>query len=164
MPDKISDRGVRGSQTSPISKIKTAPDGCCFYFGDPAGIRTLNRLPRFPWTFYGIEVSGVRPNRTVTKKGHPCGYPFFLGDPAGIRTLDAARPVPDLALNRGVRGSQPSKLSKKKAALRLLFRFGDPAGIRTPDTLLKRQVLCRLSYWVVFNFLGATAGKTRCRR
>ena len=25
---------------------------------------------------------------------------------------------------------------------------GDPAGIRTPDTLLKRQVLCRLSYWV----------------
>ena len=26
--------------------------------------------------------------------------------------------------------------------------FGDPAGIRTPDTLLKRQVLCQLSYWV----------------
>ena len=25
---------------------------------------------------------------------------------------------------------------------------GDPAGIRTPDTLLKRQVLCRLSYWI----------------
>ena len=24
---------------------------------------------------------------------------------------------------------------------------GAPAGIRTPDTLLKRQVLCRLSYW-----------------
>ena len=28
---------------------------------------------------------------------------------------------------------------------------GDPAGIRTPDTLLKRQVLCLLSYWVIFN-------------
>ena len=28
------------------------------------------------------------------------------------------------------------------------FYSGDPAGIRTPDTLLKRQVLCRLSYWV----------------
>ena len=28
-------------------------------------------------------------------------------------------------------------------------RFGDPAGIRTPDTLLKRQVLCLLSYWVI---------------
>ena len=27
------------------------------------------------------------------------------------------------------------------------LRFGAPAGIRTPDTLLKRQVLCRLSYW-----------------
>ena len=25
--------------------------------------------------------------------------------------------------------------------------FGAPAGIRTPDTLLKRQVLCLLSYW-----------------
>jgi len=24
--------------------------------------------------------------------------------------------------------------------------FGDSAGIRTPDTLLKRQVLCLLSY------------------
>ncbi len=29
------------------------------------------------------------------------------------------------------------------------FSSGDPAGIRTPDTLLKRQVLCRLSYWVI---------------
>ena len=29
------------------------------------------------------------------------------------------------------------------------FRFGDPAEIRTPDTLLKRQVLCQLSYWVI---------------
>ena len=27
--------------------------------------------------------------------------------------------------------------------------FGDPAGIRTPDTLLKRQVLCLLSYWIM---------------
>ena len=28
------------------------------------------------------------------------------------------------------------------------FLSGDPPEIRTPDTLLKRQVLCRLSYWV----------------
>ena len=27
------------------------------------------------------------------------------------------------------------------------YLFGAPAGIRTPDTLLKRQVLCLLSYW-----------------
>ena len=32
------------------------------------------------------------------------------------------------------------------------FCSGDPAGIRTPDTLLKRQVLCRLSYWVIWDF------------
>ena len=25
---------------------------------------------------------------------------------------------------------------------------GASSGIRTPDTLLKRQVLCRLSYWI----------------
>ena len=36
----------------------------------------------------------------------------------------------------------------KKPAQGGLFVIGDPAGIRTPDTLLKRQVLCRLSYWV----------------
>ena len=35
--------------------------------------------------------------------------------------------------------------NKKSAA------SGDPAGIRTPDTLLKRQVLCLLSYWVILN-------------
>jgi hypothetical protein len=37
-------------------------------------------------------------------------------------------------------------LLRKRNAL----RRGDPAGIRTPDTLLKRQVLCRLSYWVLY--------------
>ena len=31
--------------------------------------------------------------------------------------------------------------------------FGAPAEIRTPDTLLKRQVLCRLSYWVRLCFV-----------
>lgn len=29
-------------------------------------------------------------------------------------------------------------------------RFGDPAGIRTPDPLLKRQLLCRLSYRIIY--------------
>ena len=32
----------------------------------------------------------------------------------------------------------------------LSFLFGDPAGIRTPDPLLKRQLLCRLSYRVIW--------------
>ncbi len=31
-----------------------------------------------------------------------------------------------------------------------LLRRGDPAGIRTPDPLLKRQLLCRLSYRVAY--------------
>ena len=33
---------------------------------------------------------------------------------------------------------------KKQPQVRLLFH-SDLSGIRTPDTLLKRQVLCRLS-------------------
>ena len=40
-------------------------------------------------------------------------------------------------------GSDQKKSPRQKAR-----RFlGAPAGIRTPDTLLKRQVLCLLSYW-----------------
>ncbi len=41
------------------------------------------------------------------------------------------------------------KKIKKKVPKTNDFRnfFGAPAGIRTPDTLLKRQVLCLLSYW-----------------
>ncbi len=36
---------------------------------------------------------------------------------------------------------------RKNPAEKLRRVFGAPGGIRTPDTLLKRQVLCRLSYW-----------------
>ena len=39
------------------------------------------------------------------------------------------------------------KLENKKPERKSFGFFGAPAGIRTPDTLLKRQVLCRLSYW-----------------
>ena len=40
-----------------------------------------------------------------------------------------------------------------KKACRFCDRLflGAPAEIRTPDTLLKRQVLCRLSYWVILS-------------
>ena len=46
-----------------------------------------------------------------------------------------------------------------------LENVGAPAGIRTPDTLLKRQVLCRLSYWGELDFLrrrkNGRGGRTR---
>gem|GEM_PF-7034342 len=38
-----------------------------------------------------------------------------------------------------------------------LEKVGAPAGIRTPDTLLKRQVLCLLSYWGI-SVLGWDGG------
>ena len=41
---------------------------------------------------------------------------------------------------------------------------GDPAGIRTPDTLLKRQVLCLLSYWVIFIFPHKSKARFRFAR
>ena len=39
---------------------------------------------------------------------------------------------------------------KKPAAFATGFFLGAPAEIRTPDTLLKRQVLCLLSYWGIY--------------
>ena len=45
-----------------------------------------------------------------------------------------------------------------------MLRRGDPAGIRTPDTLLKRQVLCLLSYWVIFAFKNKTKARFRFER
>ena len=49
----------------------------------------------------------------------------------------------------GVRGFESHLQSKKdrQTVVDGLPVFGAPAGIRTPDTLLKRQVLCLLSYW-----------------
>ena len=54
-----------------------------------------------------------------------------------------------------------------------MLRRGDPSGIRTPDPLLKRQLLCRLSYRVrsyverrkrgVDNWLGRLDSNQRMR-
>ncbi len=41
----------------------------------------------------------------------------------------------------------PGATRKKSPRQKARRFFGAPAGIRTPDTLLKRQVLCLLSYW-----------------
>ena len=45
---------------------------------------------------------------------------------------------------------------KKKDTRKRVFLFGAPSGIRTPDTLLKRQVLCLLSYWGMSGWDGGT--------
>ena len=41
---------------------------------------------------------------------------------------------------------------KSSRTIRSPRRRGDPAGIRTPDPLLKRQLLCRLSYRIMSLF------------
>ncbi len=47
----------------------------------------------------------------------------------------------------GVRGFESTENMQKPSPSMTVSVSGAPAGIRTPDTLLKRQVLCRLSYW-----------------
>ncbi len=45
----------------------------------------------------------------------------------------------------------PPALRKRRADTEIsALRFGDPEGIRTPGPLLKRQLLCRLSYRVIY--------------
>ena len=58
----------------------------------------------------------------------------FFGAPAGISPDGDKLRLP---------GSDQKKTPRPKGE----EFFGAPAGIRTPDTLLKRQVLCLLSYW-----------------
>ena len=55
---------------------------------------------------------------------------------------------------------QLSKQSKKSVPKVDPRSYGDPAGIRTPDPLLKRQLLCRLSYRIMslFEALAALVG------
>ena len=48
---------------------------------------------------------------------------------------------------------------KSSRTIRSPRRRGDPAGIRTPDPLLKRQLLCRLSYRIVCLFQNACGVK-----
>ena len=52
-----------------------------------------------------------------------------------------------LKLFRATEAAAACLIAKNAAHLRWTAFSGDPAGIRTPDTLLKRQVLCLLSYW-----------------
>ena len=59
----------------------------------------------------------------------------FFGAPAGISPIGDKLRLP---------GRDQKKYPPPKGEG--IF-FGAPAGIRTPDTLLKRQVLCLLSYW-----------------
>ena len=83
---------------------------------------------------------------------------IFTGAPAGIRTPAKKSRRRRLA-SRLIRSAQKmlrilvsgvrisSQRQKAIAPKRGRLLSGAPAGIRTPDTLLKRQVLCRLSYW-----------------
>ena len=70
------------------------------------------------------------------------------------RSKDSAKALQTLALSL----FQPQIHSHLKAGWYLRI-FGDPAEIRTPDTLLKRQVLCRLSYWVTYPASSHTADR-----
>ena len=77
--------------------------------------------------------------------------------PAAARPASPLDPLRSKNASRfGVRGFESSDDHKKqnRPHKAVCFAFGAPAGIRTPDTLLKRQVLCLLSYWGVAGMAG----------
>jgi hypothetical protein len=86
----------------------------------------------------GFPLPGINfdsPGATGKNIPPPKGKRIFFGAPAGISPAGDKLRLP---------GSSQKKISPPK---RRGDFFGAPAGIRTPDTLLKRQVLCLLSYW-----------------
>ena len=99
---------------------------------------------------YGLSFLTETNKIAATPKKGNC----YSGAPAGIRTPYAAfgsircgglKNFADAKL--GVRGFESTENMQKPSPSMTVSVSGAPAGIRTPDTLLKRQVLCRLSYW-----------------
>ena len=112
-----------------------------------------------------FEVFKKVPEKAISRQFH-AKLPRKSGAPAGIRTPDVAaggiRTLIRFA-QKTLRvlvsvGSNQTSTNSKNAPSTYGGQCisGAPAGIRTPDTLLKRQVLCLLSYWG--GFLAGMAG------
>ena len=86
------------------------------------------------------------------QRGFPLPGINFDSPGAARKNSPAERRENFLVLQRGfplsgMNFDSPGAAGKNSPAERRENIFGAPAGIRTPDTLLKRQVLCLLSYW-----------------
>ena len=68
------------------------------------------------------------------------------------KTVKVVLPVPPSAAATAF-AKQKRSHQKEETPRGVFLLFGDPAGIRTPDPLLKRQLLCRLSYRIGYSFL-----------
>jgi hypothetical protein len=90
-------------------------------FGAPAGISPIGDK---------LRLSGSSRKKILPPKGERIFLVLQRGFPLSGINFDSP-------------GAAGKKFSRRKAR----EFFGAPAGIRTPDTLLKRQVLCLLSYW-----------------
>ena len=145
--DKLRLPGSSQKKYSPAKKARRL-------FGAPAGIspagdklrlpgRDQKKSPRQKAREYflalqrGFPLSGINLDSPgATRKNLPAKRRGdFFGAPAGISPNGDKLRLP---------GSSQKKILPAK---RRGDFFGAPAGIRTPDTLLKRQVLCLLSYW-----------------
>ena len=78
-------------------------------------------------------------SRTSQGRGSVRGEPL-TGSPTRVQSPARRRPL---------LRSKSAAPKRKHHPDGWCFLFGASSGIRTPDTLLKRQVLCRLSYWVM---------------
>ena len=92
------------------------------------------------------------PGTPIKIEPPPSGEGSIFGDPAGIRP-PAGGPgrgsgAPPALHSLPLPFESPTRElpNNKTAPEGTVLLFGDPAGIRTPDPLLKRQLLCLLSY------------------
>ena len=84
------------------------------------------------------EFCAVENNRKAVGRDKPRSEVFRLAK----RRRNVSNPFLRKRRNGILRAEKPNK----KGTTRVPFLFGAPAGIRIPDTLIKSQVLYRLSY------------------
>ena len=101
-----------------------------------------------------VKYNQVEPPKAADPKKEAPAKPMLLfWGPSGDSTRALKNSPPDCFCRPAGRRAVRIQLFMQKSTAQPGVRVGrlisgDPAGIRTPDTLLKRQVLCQLSYWV----------------
>ena len=103
------------------------------------GIPVLHALEIFQETKYGRRQKGRRPQI--------CLLVVQISTDGKTHRMSSAVQYREF---QGQKNPEtPEAVGVQPTASKAFISFGDPAEIRTPDTLLKRQVLCQLSYWVI---------------
>ena len=113
------------------------------------------------WIARLLSADAHKTPKCLKNPGNYCGFQKILYV-SGLAGLPARKPCPP-----AYSGGRQQNFNEIKTPPRTDFcsrRCGDPAGIRTPDPLLKRQLLCRLSYRIMRKkWLGRLDSNQRMR-